>query len=91
MLVDEHCIPPVFSLETSELCPHVYKHLFSTVTLVLKSCYKVFGEKLLEGTSQNFASLFAAKIFSKYNFSSRTCMGFYNINELSKNHTCILK
>ena len=66
MLCDQHCIPAVFSLETSELCPHVYKHIFSTVTLVLKSCYRVYGDKILEDKERDKAANFATKIFSEW-------------------------
>ena len=62
ILVDEHCIPPVFSLETSELCPHVYKHLFSIMSRVLMSCCHVIGDKTVLNTSDSFANKFATKI-----------------------------
>lgn len=69
ILTDEHVIPSVFSLSTSDLCPHVYKHLFGLVTGVVGACYEVFGAGLVGRGGQKgtrYARLFMSKIFGTY-------------------------
>ena len=71
VICDEHCIPAVFSLDSSELCPHVYKHLFSLVTRVMVTCHHVHGSKVLL-SRDNYAAKFITKIFGRFRNCPKT-------------------
>ena len=63
ILTSQLSIDCFLSLETVELCPHVYKHVFAIVSLILSTCYKKQGRELLK--QEGAIKTFALKIFRK--------------------------